>query len=341
MTSTVESSLAAATGVRARPRRAAGPLWLGRRLLLSVFLLLVVSVLVFWATQGLPGDVAKAIVGRGATPEQLEAVRERLDLDRPALQQYFSWLAGLVQGDPGESLGSGTPVWELVSSSVRNSFILVALSMMITFPVSLILGVLTAYRRDRLGDKVMLGVSMSVNALPEFVVGTLLVVLFATTVLHVLPAVSLLPPGDNPLAHGPELVLPIATLCLLGITYLYRLIRASVIDVLDSEYIQMAILKGLTTRRMLFRHALPNAVVPTLQATAIVAAYSLGGVVVIEYVFGYPGIGSALTRAVGGRDLPTIQFLVMVIASTFVLLNLIADLLAVYLTPKARLGGGK
>lgn len=341
MTTTLDSSLAAATGRPVRSRRAAGPGWLVRRLLVSLLLLVVVSVLVFLATQGLPGDVAKAIVGRGATPEQLAAVRERLDLGRPLSQQYLGWLFDLLRGNPGTSLSSEAPVWDVVSSSVRNSYVLVALSMAITFPVSVALGVWTGYRRDSVGDKVMMGISIAINALPEFVVGTLLVFFFATTVFHVLPAVSLLPPGESPLAHLPELVLPVATLCLLGITYLYRLIRASVIDVLESEYIQMAMMKGLSTRRVLFRHALPNAVVPTLQATAIVAAYCLGGVVVIEYVFGYPGIGTALTKAVGSRDLPILQFLVMLIAATFVVLNLLADVLAVYLSPRARLGGDR
>lgn len=338
MTATVEKSLAARTSAP-RSARAAGVKWLLRRSLMSLLLLLIVSLLIFGATQGLPGDTAERVAGRGATAEQLQAVRDRLGLERPLPQQYFGWLANLLQGNPGVSLSSQAPVWEMVASSVRNSYILVALAMVITFPLSVFLGVWAGYRRDRLDDKVLLGTSIGVNALPEFVVGTLLVFFFATTVFTVLPAVSILPPGDSPLAHLPEMVLPVATLSLLGVTYLYRLIRVSVIDVLDSEYIQMAQMKGLTTRRVLFRHALPNAVVPTIQATAIVAAYCLGGVVVIEYVFGYPGIGTALTKAVGVRDLPVIQFLVMIIAATFIVLNLLADVLAVYLSPRSQTGG--
>jgi peptide/nickel transport system permease protein len=314
--------------------------WLIRRTAASLLVLLVVSLLVFWATQGLPGDVAKAILGRGATPEQLEVVRQRLNLDAPLAVQYWDWLRTLVTtGSPGTSLTSGVPVWEMVKSSMANSYTLVLVSMAITFPCSVVLGVWTAYRRDRFLDRSLLGFSMGVNALPEFVIGTLLIVIFATNVFDILPAISLIPPGDPVLAHVPELVLPVATLCLLGITYLYRLVRASVIDVLDSEYVQMAVLKGLSTRRVLLRHALPNAIVPTLQATAIVTAYSLGGVVVVEYVFGFPGLGSALTQAIGSRDLPVIQFIVLVIAGSFVLLNLLADALGVYLTPKARQEG--
>lgn len=341
MTSTLESSLAARGGARIRTLYSTNVNWLVRRVLLSIFLLWLVSVLVFWATQALPGDIATIIVGRGATPEQLAAVTERLNLDRPLAQQYLDWLAGLFSGGPGLSLTAGVPVLDMVGSSIRNSYILVLLSMAVTFPLSVLLGVYTASRRDGIADKTMLGISMAINALPEFVVGTLLVVFFATSVLHVLPAISLIPPDENPLAYIPELVLPVTTLCLLGVTYLYRLVRASVIDVLESEYIQMATLKGLSNRVILLRHALPNAVVPTLQATAIVFAYSLGGVVVIEYVFGYPGMGTALTQAVASKDLPVIQFLVMLIAASFVLLNLIADLLAVYLSPRARTGGTK
>lgn len=337
MTSTVESSLAAATTTRSP--RSSGTMWLLRRSVVSLLLLLVVSLLVFGATQGLPGDVAERVAGRGATAEQLQAVRDRLELGQSKPAQYLGWLSGLVTGDPGVSLSAQVPVWTMVSSAVRNSYLLVVVSMTITFPLSVILGVWSAYRRDRAGDRALLGVSIGVNALPEFVVGTLLVFTFATTIFQVLPAVSLLPPGDNPLGHIPEMVLPVVTLSLLGVTYLYRLIRASVIDVLDSEYIQMALMKGLSTRRVLFRHALPNAVVPTIQATAVVAAYCLGGVVVIEYVFGYPGIGTALTKAVGVRDLPVVQFLVMIIAATFIVLNLLADVLAVYLSPRTRSGG--
>lgn len=341
MTSKLQSSLPARGGIRIRALYSANVRWLVKRVLLSVFLLWLVSVLVFWATQGLPGDVATIIVGRGATPEQIAAVTERLNLDRPLPQQYIEWLAGFFTGGPGLSLTAGVPVLDMVGSSIRNSYLLVVLSMAITFPLSVFLGVFTAARRDRIADKAMLGISIALNALPEFVVGTLLVVFFATSVLHVLPAISLIPPNENPLAYIPELVLPVVTLCLLGVTYLYRLVRASVIDVLESEYIQMATLKGLSNRVILFKHALPNAVVPTLQATAIVFAYSLGGIVVIEYVFGYPGMGTALTQAVASKDLPVIQFLVMLIAASFVLLNLIADLLAVYLSPRARTGGAK
>lgn len=314
--------------------------WLGRRLGMGVLTLFIVSTLIFLATQALPGDVARSIVGLGATPEELQVVRERLNLDAPLVSQYYGWLHRLITtGSPGESLTSGVPVWEVVRSPLLNSLTLVAVMMIITIPVSLLLGALAAFRRDGVLDRVLLTISMAVNAMPEFVLGTLLVVVFATNVVRVLPAVSLIAPGEPPWARPSYLVLPVMTLWLLGVTYLYRLVRASVIDVLDSDYIQMAYLKGLPTMRILFRHALPNAVAPMIQASATVAAYSVGGLVIVEAVFAYPGIGTELTHAVGNHDLPVVQFIVLLIASTYFVVNLIADLVAVYLTPRARSGG--
>jgi peptide/nickel transport system permease protein len=301
---------------------------IARRLAIIAVTLLLVSVLVFVATQGMPGDVARAVLGRDATPEQLLRVRLELGLDRPLAVQYADWLVRLLSGDPGLSIVARMPVLELIGPKIRNSAELVLVSMAVTLPSSLVLGLITAWRRDGWLDRALMAVSIGVNALPEFVLGMLLVAIFATNLLRILPAVSVIPPGDSPFDHPAALVLPALTLIVLGTMYLYRLVRASLIDALSCDYVEMAVLKGLPTSRIMWRHALPNAVVPMIQATAVVLAYMVGGAVVVEYVYAFPGLGSALTEAVGQRDLPVVQFIVIVIAATYFLANALADLLA-------------
>lgn len=296
----------------------------------------LVSVLIFLATQALPGDVARIILGRDATVENLAMLRQQLGLDRPVAEQYLSWIGGVLRGDFGVSLTSGQPVGEYLGGRVINSATLVLLTMVISLPLSILLGVIAARRKDGWFDRGLLAVSMLVNSLPMFVLGTVLVVVFGTTFLRVLPPVSIIPPGHLPWWHPAELVLPTATLALLATTYLARLVRSTVIDVLGSEYIQMATLKGLTERRIVYRHALINAIGPTLQAAAMTTAVTLGGVVVIEFVFAYPGIGTALTDAIGKRDIPVIQAVVLLIAVVFYICNLLADLIQSSLGPRKR-----
>ena len=315
-------------------------LWLFRRLLAGAAMLLIVSMLIFAATQALPGDVAQMVLGKEASPEQLAVVRERLHVDAPLPVQYWAWLRGVLAGAPGQSLVTGLPVWDMMAQRVVNSFTIVILSTALALPTGILLGAASARNRDGGLDRVLLALSMAVNALPEFVLAMLLVVVFSISVVHWLPAVSVLTPGVPLWRQGEALVLPVATMFLLQATYLYRLVRASLIDVLDSEYIELAVLKGLPARRVLLRHALPNAIVPAVQATATIFAYSVGGLVVVEYVFGFPGIGTALTDAVGNRDVPVVQFVVVLIAATFFVANLVADVLALALSPPGRSGPG-
>lgn len=314
--------------------------WAGRRLLTSLVTLLLVSLLIFAATQALPGDVARMILGKDASVEQLDALRVRLGLNDPLIVQYWHWLTNMLSGDLGQSLAAKRPVLELIGSRITNSFTLVIVSMGLALPASVVLGIGTAFYKDSWFDRSALGLSLAVNALPEFVLALLLVVVFSTNVLHILPAVSILSPGVPLIDQASALVLPIVTLFLLQTTYLYRLVRGAMIDVLSSDYIQFAELKGLSSRRILFRHALPNAAIPAIQAAANVFALSVGGVVLIEYVFGFPGMGTALTDAVGNRDIPIVQFVVLIIAATFFGANLVADLVSALLTPPGR-GIGK
>jgi peptide/nickel transport system permease protein len=331
------------TGSGAGPAVAAGEpggqilRWLARRLALGVVILLAVSVVVFVATEALPSDPARAILGRQATPQSLAALNKQLGLDKPLVQQYVHWLGGVVRGNFGTSLAQRGPVTSVISGRIGNSFTLVLLVGIIALPLSFFLGTVTAVWRGPVDGAFLLG-AVVLSALPDFVIGITLVILFATTVLQLVPAVALVPPGTSPLAQPDRLILPVATLVIIMVPYLYRLVRASMIDVLGSEYVAMARLKGMPQRVVVVRHALRNALLPAIQGSGLVMGWLLGSVVVVETVFQYPGLGSALTDAVHNRDLPVIQAIVLIFAAGIVVFNLIADLLTILLTPKLRTG---
>jgi len=309
-----------------------------RRALLGLLTLLLVSVVVFAATQALPSDTARAILGRDATPERLAALREQLNLNRPAVVQYGSWLGGVVTGDLGDSLVAKQPVTQLLSGRVKNSAVLVSLAALISIPLALVFGSLSGLLRDRGFDTAVSLGSLTLAALPEFVVGIILVLLFATQVFHLFPAVTLLNPNASIFGQLKMLVLPSMTLVLAVAPYIVRTLRASMIEVLESDYIQMARLKGMPERTVLGRHALPNAIVPAIQVIALNLAWLAGGVVVVEYLFNYPGIGSALMDAVSNRDLPVIQAITLLIAGLYVIFNLTADILTILVSPRLRTG---
>ncbi|MFI0485413.1 ABC transporter permease [Actinomadura sp. 9N215] len=313
--------------------------WLVRRLLLGAAVVLLVSVLVFLATQVLPGDAARAALGREATPDRVAALRAELGLDEPLLRQYFSWLGGILSGDPGESLVTKEKVGALVGDRVVNSAVLVLISAAIVVPLSVLVGALTGSRRDRPADRVMLVVTLGLTALPEFIIALLLVILFATSVFHLLPGTVLLAPGQSPFSNVEQLVLPVIALVLGVLPYLARLVRGSVIDAYESEYVRTARLKGVPERVVLRRHVLPNALVPAIQGTALALAYLTGGILVIEQVFNYPGLGSALVDAVNNRDVPVIQLICLLFAACYVAFNLLGDVLTVYVTPRLRTAG--
>ncbi|WP_084265706.1 ABC transporter permease [Actinomadura macra] len=303
--------------------------WLVRRLIIGVFVLFLVSVLLFLVTQALPGDLARIILGKDATAEQVASLRQQLGLDRPLVAQYWRWLSGILTGQMGTSLQNGEPVVDIIWPRMFNSFTLGFLSMVLILPLSVCVGVFSAYKRDSALDKAFIAVSSLFTALPAFVVGMLLIAFFATSVLGVLPGVSNIPPGDLPWWHPAELVLPVTTLTLMGVMYLGRLVRASFIDAMDSEYVQTAILKGLSGRRILFRHALPNAVSASLPAASLVTAITITGVVVVEYVYSYPGLGTQVVSSVNSHDLPVMQACILILATAYYLFNLLADVFAV------------
>jgi peptide/nickel transport system permease protein len=307
-----------------------------RRLLLGVLVLVLVSVLVFLATQALPGDPARAILGRSATPQSLAALRRQLHLNRPVLSQYWTWVTGLLYGNLGISLAAQEPVTTLLSPKLVNSAVLVAVAAAVSIPLSIAIGSWAALKREKVFDTVSSNLLLVLAALPEFVVGVVLVILFATTVFHVLPAVSTVPPGSRPWDDWAALVLPAVTLVIAVVPFVARIMRASMIEVLESDYVEMARLKGLPERTVLVRHALPNALGPVFQVIALTLAYLAGGIIVIEYVFNYSGIGSAMQEAVINHDLPVVQALAMLIAALYVILNLLADVATIVVTPRLR-----
>jgi peptide/nickel transport system permease protein len=329
----------AQSGSRSSRRRELGGLggFILRRLALGAVVLVLVSVVVFAATQALPGDPARSILGRSATPASLKALREQLHLNRPVLSQYTSWVTGLLHGDMGTSLAAREPVSTYLHDRLINSAFLVVVAGILSIPLSIAIGAYAALRRDGIFDATSSIGTLLLAALPEFVVGVTLVVLFATTVFpHVLPGVSYLGPGQRPWSHLKEMVLPILTLIIAVTPYVARIMRASMIEVLESEYVEMARLKGVPERTVIMRHALPNALGPTFQVIAINLAYLAGGVIVVEYVFNYAGIGGALQNAVTTRDLPVVQALAMLIAALYVVLNMLADIATILVTPRLR-----
>jgi len=309
-----------------------------RRVLLGLVTLVVVSIVVFAATQFLPGDAAQAVLGRSATPERLEALRTQLHLDEPVAVQYWLWLSGLLTGDPGISLANQKPILPQVLPRIANSFTLLLATVIVAVPLAIVAGIAAALRRGKAADTTMTVAALGLAAAPEFVIAIGLIALFSTVVFHWLPPVSMVPPGSSVLARPAILVLPVMTLAIVVFPYIFRMIRASMIEVLESEYIEMGRLKGLSRRRLVFVHALPNALGPTLQVVALTFAYLAGGVVIVEYIFGFPGIGQGLINAVTTRDIPTIQLAVLLLAAFYVTVNLLADVVTVLITPKLRTG---
>jgi peptide/nickel transport system permease protein len=312
------------------------PGFIARRLFLGVLTLFVASVVIFAATQALPGDAARSILGRNATPESLAELREQLGLNEPLARQYLDWITGVLTGDLGTSLASGLPVSEVIGERIEYSAFLMLLAAVISIPLSLVIGAVSARRRDGVFDHTTSAVTLALASLPEFVVGITLVVLFSTTVFTIFPAVTLFDPGAPPWSEPEALVLPTATLVIAVTPYIARILRASMVEILESDYVEMARLKGMPERLVLWRHAVPNGIAPTFQVIAINLAYLAGGIVVVEAVFNYPGIGAGFVDAVRSRDMPVVQALALLIAGLYVLLNLLADVATILVSPRLR-----
>lgn len=307
------------------------------RVLLSLLTLLIVSAVIFAILEILPGDVASRILGRDATPETLALLRERLQLNDPAIARYLRWLAGMAQGDFGNALTSSRPITEILAPRVLNTVLLSLYAFLIYIPLALIPALIQAVRRDRPVDHAFSVATLVLLSTPDFLLGTLLLVAFVITI-PVLPAISLVDESSTTVQYLRAMTLPAVTLAIVMAVYAVRMLRDNLIEVLDSEYVRMAELKGLPPRAVLLRHALPNALVPTLNVTALNLGYLIGGVVIVEKVFSYPGFGSLLVDSLQLRDVPLIEATVLIAAAVYIGANLLADLGAILLNPRLRSG---
>lgn len=306
------------------------------RILAGIPIVIALSLLVFLATQALPGDAAVAYLGNSATPELLATIREQLRLNDPLWLQYVRWASGAAQFDFGMTLSGEATVSSILSERIQNTLILMASSGIVAIPLSIFIGVYAAVRRGKLFDNISSVITLIFAALPEFVVAIFVVFLLATNVFQIFPAISFLDPGTLAWADPMSLVLPSLTLILAVTPYVSRIMRGSMIEVMESEYIQMARLKGLSERTVILRHALPNAIAPTIQVIALQLAWLAGGVVVVEAVFAYPGIGTVMIEAVMGRNIPIVQAITLLIATLYVVLNILADIGTILSTPRLR-----
>jgi peptide/nickel transport system permease protein len=327
----------AGAGATQRPHPVARLIW--TRTALGLVTLFVVSILIFAATQLLPGNAATAVLGHNASASAVRTLELRLGLNKPAVTQYWDWLSGVLSGRLGTSLANGQSVWGLVGPRLLNSLVLVVLAGFIGALIGVGLGLFAAIRRDKPADHALSVSALAVTSLPEFVVAIFLVIIFSTVLLHILPGVSPLESTSGALKpwQGPkELVLPVAALVIVIVPYIFRMMRASTIEALESDYVEMARLNGLSQLRVLLRYAFPNAIAPTIQVIGLNFLYLAGGIVLVEFVFDYPGIGQGLINAVADRDIPQIQFIVLVLTAFYIIMNIVTDVVTLLATPRRR-----
>jgi peptide/nickel transport system permease protein len=310
---------------------------IAERILLSLLTLLLVSMFIFLMLEILPGDVASRILGRDATPESLAVLRAQLHLNDPALLRFGRWLGHLLTGDFGTSLVSNRPVADILGPRIFNTVLLSLYAFAIYLPLTVLPAMIQAIRRDRPIDHALSIVTLVLLSTPDFLLATILLITFVIAV-PILPAMSLVDEGSSAMEYLQAMTLPATTLAIVMAVYAVRMLRDNLIEVLDADYVRMAELKGLSARRVLIRHALPNALVPTLNVTALNLAYLVGGVVVVERIFSFPGFGSLLIDALQLRDLPLIEATIMISAAVYIAANLIADIGAILVNPRLRKG---
>ncbi|MDX8465665.1 ABC transporter permease [Mesorhizobium sp. VK23B] len=308
---------------------------LASRVLLSALTLFLVSILIFLILEALPGDVATRILGRDATAKALEVLRSQLHLDQPALVRYFHWLGDFLRGDLGVSIATGRPIADVLGPRIVNTLLLSLFAFAIYLALALIPAIIQATNRGKAVDNVISVITLLLLSLPDFLLATILLFLFAVAV-PILPALATISEASTWQETLRAMVLPAVTLAIMMAVYAIRVLRDSLIEVLGSDYVRLAELKGLRPRAVLLRHALPNAIVPALNVTALNLGFLIGGVVIVERVFSYPGFGTLLIDALQLRDIPLIKATVMISAAVYVTANLVADILAVLLQPRLR-----
>ena len=308
---------------------------IAKRLSLAIGTLLIVSALVFIFTSVLPGDIAERVLGQYSTPQQRRIFDERLHLNRPVWDRYEGWITGVARGDLGRSLVNNETVTATIGTSAENTLFLSVFAFLLYVPVTLVFATLAALFRGKPPDALISLLTLVGLSVPEFVLGTLLIFAFAVK-LSVAPALSIVNPGDGILTRMHATVLPAVTLMVAMAVYAIRMLRDNLIDVLQSEHVRMATLKGVPRWRVVLRHALPNALGPALNVTALNLTYLIGGVVVVEVVFSYPGLGKLLVDSISVRDVPVVEATALIAAAVYILANLVADVLAIMLNPRLR-----
>ncbi len=304
-----------------------------QRLALGVVTLFVVSVLIFSSVEFLPGDIATEILGQAATPETVAQFRKDVGLDKPPVERYFSWLAGIAQGDFGKSLANQRPISELISSRLWNTLFLASMAALIAVPLAVLFGVLAALYRGSFLDRSINVMTLTTISFPEFFVAYILIMIFAVN-LGVFPSISNIGPETPFWDRVYRSVLPSLTLTLVVMAHMMRMTRAAIINLLASPYIEMARLKGITRSQIIIKHALPNALAPIINVIALNMAFLVVGVVLVEVVFVYPGLGQLLVDSVAKRDITVVQASSLIFAGTYVLLNLLADVLSILTNPR-------
>ncbi|PHR30255.1 MAG: ABC transporter permease [Desulfotalea sp.] len=308
---------------------------ISKRIMFGVLTLMAISLLIFVGVEALPGDLAEAILGQNATPETIQAFRTELKLDLPASERYFSWINDFVHGDLGHSLANGRPIAEVIGWRFANSLFLAVTTAVFAIPFAIMLGLLAAIYRDSWFDRLISITTLSAISLPEFFVAYILIALFSVQI-PLFPCISTINDDMSFLTKLHAIFLPCLTLALVVIGHMMRMTRAAIINVLSSPFIEMARLKGISNRRIIIKHALPNALSPIINVVVLNLAYLVVGVVVVEVVFVYPGLGQLLVDAVSKRDLPVVQASGLIFAGTYVFLNLMADVLSMLSNPKLR-----
>jgi len=306
-----------------------------RRLFLLVVVLFLVSTLTFGIVNVLPGDVANAMLGDLATPQMAASLRQQLGLDQPLLTRYGIWTDALLHGDLGNSLQFGLPIRPMLLGRLGNSAILGGITLLIGVPLAVLLGALAGVYPGRLVDRLVSGLAIGAFSLPEYVIGLLLILVFSIW-LPILPGSSLMDPSANPLSRPLALVLPVAVLVIGMQAYLSQITRAGMIGAMQSAYVRTAILKGLPLWMVVLKHALPNVLLPTLTEIGMNFGYMLGGIVIVETLFSYAGLGQMMVNAVDHRDIPVVEASVLVVAIAYGVGNLLADVASILLSPRLR-----
>ncbi len=306
-----------------------------RRLALGFATVALVSAMIFAAVEALPGDACTAILQRDASGQRLENCRRELGLDRPAPVRYVEWAANALRGDLGVSAHNGKRIASLVGDRLANTLLLAGCTLAVGVPLAILLGVLTALRRDGAADIALSAGTILAMTIPEFVSATVLIFVFSIW-LDLVPGIVTVSASAPASAFFPGIVLPVIVLTMVMTAHILRTVRSSVIEAMESDYVQMARLKGVPYGRMVFRHVLPNALLPAINVVALTIAWLLGGVVVVEKVFNYPGLGHYMIDAISDRDLPVVQAIALILATVYVGVNLAADMLTMLLNPRLR-----